>query len=134
LEGAHHVAFWVKALPTVVAVVGILFAYYLYMTKPRLPAMLATRFRPLYQFSLNKWYFDELYDYIFVRPAKFLGYGLWKQGDGGVIDGIGPDGIAATASAIARRFVKMQSGYVYHYAFLMLAGVAVIITWYLILG
>jgi NADH-quinone oxidoreductase subunit L len=104
------------------------------MTKPHLPAKLAKRLRPLYLFSLNKWYFDELYDWMFVRPAKYLGYGLWKQGDGGVIDGIGPDGIAAAASAIARRVVKLQSGYVYHYAFLMLAGVAVIITWFLILG
>ncbi|MBT3928154.1 MAG: NADH-quinone oxidoreductase subunit L [Rhodospirillaceae bacterium] len=134
LEGAHHVAFWVKALPTIVAVIGILAAYYLYMTKPQLPAMLAERLRPLYLFSLNKWYFDELYDWMFVRPAKYLGHGLWKQGDGGVIDGIGPDGIAAAATAIARRVVKLQSGYLYHYAFLMLAGVAVIITWYLILG
>ncbi len=134
LEGAHHVAFWVKALPTIVAVIGILAAYFLYMTKPQLPAMLAERLRPLYLFSLNKWYFDELYDFVFVRPAKYIGHGLWKQGDGGVIDGIGPDGIAAAATAIARRVIKLQSGYVYHYAFLMLAGVAVIITWYLILG
>ncbi|MBT6830790.1 MAG: NADH-quinone oxidoreductase subunit L [Rhodospirillaceae bacterium] len=86
LEGAHHVAFWVKALPTIVAVIGILAAYYLYMTKPQLPAMLAERLRPLYLFSLNKWYFDELYDWMFVRPAKYLGHGLWKQGDGGVIE------------------------------------------------
>ena len=69
-----------------------------------------------------------------MRPAKYLGHGLWKQGDGGVIDGIGPDGVAAAAVAIARRVVKLQTGYVYHYAFLMLAGVAVIITWYLVLG
>ena len=134
LEGAHHVDFWVKALPTIVAVIGILAAYFLYMTKPHLPGVLAQRLRPLYLFSHNKWYFDELYDWAFVRPTKYLGYGLWKQGDGGVIDGIGPDGVAAAAAAIARRVVKLQSGYVYHYAFLMLAGVAVIITWYLILG
>ncbi len=134
LEEAHHVAFWVKALPTIVAVIGILAAYYLYMTKPQLPALLAQRLRPLYLFSYNKWYFDELYDFAFVRPAKYLGHGLWKQGDGGVIDGIGPDGVAAAASAIARRFMRFQSGYVYHYAFLMLAGVAVIVTWILILG
>ena len=134
LEGAHHVDFWVKALPTIVAVIGILAAYFLYMAKPHLPGVIAQRLRPLYLFSYNKWYFDELYDWAFVRPAKYLGYGLWKQGDGGVIDGIGPDGVAAAAAAIARRVVKLQSGYVYHYAFLMLAGVAVIITWYLILG
>ena len=134
LEEAHHVDFWVKALPTIVAVIGILAAYFLYITKPHLPGVLAQRLRPLYLFSYNKWYFDELYDFAIVRPAKYLGYGLWKQGDGGVIDGIGPDGVASSAVAIARRFIKFQSGYVYHYAFLMLAGVAVIITWILILG
>ena len=91
-------------------------------------------FLPIYLFSLNKWYFDELYNFLFVRPCKYLGYSLWKQGDGGVIDGIGPDGIASVAGNIAKRFVKLQSGYLYHYAFLMLVGVAVIITWFLIIG
>ncbi|MEE8172454.1 MAG: NADH-quinone oxidoreductase subunit L [Alphaproteobacteria bacterium] len=134
LEGAHHVDFWVTALPTIVAVIGIVTAYILFMAKPHLPGLLAERLRPLYLFSLNKWYFDELYDWAFVRPAKYLGHGLWKQGDGGVIDGIGPDGVAAAAAAIARRVIRLQSGYVYHYAFVMLAGVAVIITWYLVLG
>ena len=96
--------------------------------------MLATRARPVYLFLLNKWYFDELYDFLFVRSAKYLGHNLWKQGDGAVIDGIGPDGIAAATLSVARRAVKLQSGYVYHYAFAMLLGLAAIVTWFLIAG
>jgi len=131
LHDAHYVAFWVKALPTVAGVVGIAAAYYFFMIRPDLPARIAARVRPLYLFSYNKWYFDELYDVVFIRPAKYLGYGLWKQGDGGVIDGIGPDGMASAAMNIARRAARMQSGYLYHYAFAMLLGLAGIVTWFL---
>ena len=105
-----------------------------YVLKPELPGKLATRARPVYLFLLNKWYFDELYDILFVRSAKYLGRNLWKQGDGAVIDGIGPDGIAAATLSVARRAVRLQSGYVYHYAFAMLLGLAAIVTWYLIAG
>ena len=131
LHDAHHVAFWVKALPTIAAVIGIGAAYYLYMIRPDLPSKIAFKIRPLYLFSYNKWYFDELYEFCFIRPSKYLGYGLWKQGDKGLIDGIGPDGLANTALAIARRTVKLQSGYLYHYAFAMLLGLAAIVTWFL---
>ncbi|MGD9535758.1 MAG: NADH-quinone oxidoreductase subunit L [Alphaproteobacteria bacterium] len=131
LEEAHHVPFWVKALPTIVAVLGIAAAYFLYMARPDLPPKLATALRPLYLFSFNKWYFDELYDAVFVRPAKYIGYGLWKRGDGGLIDGLGPDGLASAARALAQRAGRLQTGYVYHYAFAMLIGVAAIVTWYL---
>ena len=131
LEEAHHVPFWVKALPTAAGVIGIFLAYMLYMAFPTIPGRLAARLRPLYLFSFNKWYFDELYDVVFVQPAKYLGYGLWKRGDGGLIDGVGPDGIAGAVRHIAQRAVKLQSGYVYHYAFAMLLGVAAIVTWYL---
>ncbi len=131
LEAAHHSPFWVKALPTIMAVLGIGAAYFLYMARPDLPAKLAKALRPLYLFSFNKWYFDELYDFLFVRPAKYLGVGLWKRGDGGLIDGVGPDGIAGAAWTIAQRAVRLQTGYLYHYAFAMLVGVAAIVTWYL---
>ena len=134
LEEAHHVDFWVKALPMAVGVLGIGSAFLFYVLKPELPGLLATRARPVYLFLLNKWYFDELYDFLFVRSAKYLGHNLWKQGDGAVIDGIGPDGIAAATLSVARRAVKLQSGYVYHYAFAMLLGLAAIVTWYLIAG
>ena len=134
LEDAHHVDFWVKALPMAVGVLGIGSAFLFYVLKPELPGLLATRARPVYLFLLNKWYFDELYEFLFVRSVKYLGHNLWKQGDGAVIDGIGPDGIAAATLSVARRAVKLQSGYVYHYAFAMLLGLAAIVTWFLIAG
>ena len=134
LEEAHHVDFWVKALPMAVGVLGIGSAFLFYVLRPELPGLLARRARPVYLFLLNKWYFDELYDFLFVRSAKYLGRNLWKQGDGAVIDGIGPDGIAAATLSVARRAVRLQSGYVYHYAFAMLLGLAAIVTWYLIAG
>ena len=83
------------------------------------------------RFLLNKWYFDELYDWLFVRPAHRIGRGLWKEGDGALIDGLGPDGLSAVARVLARRVSMLQSGYVYHYAFAMLIGVAAFVTWYL---
>ena len=134
LEEAHHVDFWVKALPMAMGVLGIAGAWLFYVLRPELPGLLAARARPVYLFLLNKWYFDELYDFLFVRSAKYLGRNLWKQGDGAVIDGIGPDGIAAATLSVARRAVRLQSGYVYHYAFAMLLGLAAIVTWYLIAG
>jgi len=93
--------------------------------------MLAARFQGIYQFLLNKWYFDELYDTIFVRPAFALGRGFWKSGDGALIDGVGPDGVAAASRLIAQRMSRLQSGYVYHYAFAMIIGVAAFVTWYM---
>ena len=83
----------------------------------------------LYTFLYNKWYFDELYDFLFVRPAMWLGRKLWKIGDGTIIDGLGPDGIAARVMDATRGAVRMQSGYVYHYAFAMLLGVLGLATW-----
>ena len=132
IELAHEATpFWVKALVLVVAASGVAAAYIGYMWKPQIPGLLASNFRPLYKFLLNKWYFDELYDWLFVRPAMRLGHGLWKVGDGAVIDGLGPDGLAAATLNIARRARAMQSGYLYHYAFAMLIGVAVIVSWFL---
>ncbi len=132
LEAAHGVPGWVKALPIVVGAVGIFAAYALYMFRPDLPGVLARVFRPVYLFLLNKWYFDELYEAVFIRPANYLGRGLWKAGDGDVIDGVGPDGVAAAAVSLARRAARLQSGYLYHYAFAMLIGVAAMVTWYLL--
>ena len=132
LAEAHHVAFWVKALPMAVGVLGIAGAYLFYVLRPEWPAIVAARGRPVYLFLLNKWYFDELYDVLFVRPARYLGRNLWKRGDGAVIDGIGPDGLAAVTLSVARRAVRLQSGYIYHYAFAMLLGLAAIVTWYLV--
>ncbi len=131
LVDAHHVPLLVKLSPLLMGGVGILLAVWMYKFAPGMPLKLSRAFRPLYAFSFNKWYFDELYDRIFVRPALALGFTFWKSGDGALIDGVGPDGIAATTMRIARRISGLQSGYVYHYAFAMLIGVVVLITWYL---
>ena len=122
---------WVIVLPVAVAVGGIALAYWFYMFRPTIPGELAGRFGAIYRFLLNKWYFDELYDRLFVRPAHRVGRGLWKEGDGTLIDGLGPDGLSAVARVLARRVSMLQSGYVYHYAFAMLIGVAAFVTWYL---
>ena len=131
LEAAHNVPLWVKYLPLAVAAAGIGLAYVLYMLLPGLPGQIAARARWLYRFLLNKWYFDELYDLVFVRPAFYLGRGFWKSGDGSLIDGVGPDGISAAVVHLARRAGAIQTGYLYHYAFAMLTGVVVLVTWYL---
>ena len=103
----------------------------MYIRQPDLPARLAGAVPALYRFLLNKWYFDELYDRLFVEPAKRLGRGLWQGVDVAVIDQFGPDGVAASALGVARRAVRLQTGYLYHYAFAMLIGVAALVTWYL---
>ena len=131
LKAAHHVPFWVQALTLIVAFGGIGAAYVGYMLRPDLPGWLAARFQGVYQFILNKWYFDELYDRLFVEPAKVLGRGLWKGGDGALIDGVGPDGITAATQNLARRASALQTGYVYHYAFAILIGVAAFVSLYL---
>lgn len=134
MENAHHVPAWVKYSPLVVGGAGILLAWLLYVAKPDIPGNLAERFRPVYLFSFNKWYFDELYDKVFVRTGFYLGRNLWKVGDGVLIDGIGPDGIAAAVRHLARRISAVQTGYLYHYAFGMMIGVVALITWYLFSG
>ena len=178
LEHAHHVPFWVKLLPLVMAVGGlaISWSFYIdnvpkwarllglvaalgivgagiaqgdggliltgvaalvlalvfYFGRTGAPGTLVASNQALYQFLLNKWYFDELYDTLFVRPAKWLGFQLWKKGDGKVIDGYGPDGVTAAIGFVARRARVLQTGYVYHYAFAMLIGVAALVTWYML--
>ena len=106
--------------PLTVTIIGFLIAYYYYILHPDLPRKLAARRGMLYLFLYNKWYFDELYDFLFVRPAFWLGRFLWKKGDGMVIDGLGPDGVSARVLDAARGAVRLQSGYVYHYALAML--------------
>ncbi len=128
---AHHVPFWVKKLPILVGVIGIFAAFVMYILKPNWPAAFVARIRPVHTFVYNKWFFDELYDRVFVRPSFVLGRGLWKSGDGAVIDGVGPDGIAAATRNLAGRASRLQSGFVYHYAFAMLIGLVLLATWFL---
>ena len=113
---------------------GFLVAYWFYIRNPEVPKRLAERQDILYRFLLNKWYFDEIYDYLLVRPAMWLGRVLWKQGDGWLIDGFGPDGVSARVIDVTNRVMRLQTGYLYHYAFVMLIGVAALITWFLVRG
>jgi NADH-quinone oxidoreductase subunit L len=129
LETMHHTDFWIAILPTIAMILGFLVAYYFYIRSPSTPVRLAEEQQVLYQFLLNKWYFDELYDAIFVRPAMALGRFLWKKGDGWLIDGFGPDGVSARVIDVTRNVVRLQTGYLYHYAFAMLLGVALLVTW-----
>src|SRR6478735_8642018 len=131
IEEMHHIPAAIAYLPTVMMALGAYISYVFYIRRPYLPVELARQQPLLYQFLLNKWYFDELYDLIFVRPAKWIGYQLWKKGDGFIIDGLGPDGISARVLDITRNVVKIQTGYLYHYAFAMLIGVAGLITWFM---
>jgi NADH-quinone oxidoreductase subunit L len=131
IEEMHHIPETIAFLPTVMMVLGFLVSYLFYIRRPYLPVELANMQPMLYKFLLNKWYFDELYDLIFVRPAKWIGYQLWKKGDGFIIDGLGPDGISARVLDVTRNVVKIQTGYLYHYAFAMLIGAAGLITWFM---
>jgi NADH-quinone oxidoreductase subunit L len=130
----HDVPFSVILVPFIMLVVGFAIAYLFYMLRPDLPKRLAEINAPIYKFLLNKWYFDELYDLVFVRPALRLARFFWQKGDGWFIDGFGPDGVSARVLDVTRSVVRLQSGYVYHYAFAMLIGVAALITWYMFGG
>ena len=131
LHDMHNVATWVKLLPAIVGIAGIALAYALYMGAPHIPGQLATQFAGLYRFLLNKWYFDELYDRIFVKPTLSLARTFWQVGDATIIDGI-PNGMAALTSQSAGRVARLQSGSIAHYAFAMLIGVLVLVSLYLI--
>ena len=130
VAAAHHVPFWVKASPPILAVAGIGVAWWFYIARPGIPLAIATMHRPIYVFLSRKWYFDELYDLAFVRPAKRIGHALWRGGDGRVIDGFGPDGVSAAVVRLAHRAARLQTGYVYHYAFAMLVGVVGFVSWF----
>lgn len=132
IEAAHHLPGWVSTLPSILAVAGIVLAFIMYIVWPDLPTKLVRWFRAPYLFFLNKWYFDELYNLLFLRPAFAIGRRLWKTGDEMIIDGFGPDGVAAATRRLAARASRLQSGYLYHYAFAMLIGVVGLITWYLV--
>ncbi len=134
VEEAHHVPAWVVWSPLVVTVLGLGLSYHMYMRKPDLPGRVAAAFPGVYQFLLNKWYFDELYNLIFVRPAFWLGRVLWKRGDEGTIDRFGPDGISASVIAGAKRLGAVQSGYLFHYAFAMIIGIALFVSWIVVGG
>ena len=133
LHAMHELPEWVPWAPTIAMAAGFGIAYVYYISAPWLPAATAKAFRPLYLFLLNKWYFDELYDAIVVRPAFAIGNFLWKVGDIKIINGL-IDGTAAGVYAVTQRAVRFQTGYVYQYAFVMLIGVAALVSYFMFMG
>ncbi|SIO27704.1 NADH dehydrogenase subunit L [Rhodovulum sp. ES.010] len=134
MDDAHHAPTWVKVSPFMAMLFGLGLAWLFYINSPDLPGRAARTFRPLYLFLLNKWYFDELYDAIFVNPAKNIGRALWKGGDGGVIDGAVNGVSMGIVPFFTRAAQRLQSGYLYHYAFAMVIGIAILITWMMLAG
>ncbi len=129
MDDAHHAPKWVKISPFIAMLIGLITALWFYIWDPSMPGKLAENQRPLYLFLLNKWYFDEIYDFLFVRPAKALGGLLWKRGDGTVIDG-SLNGVAMGIIPFFTRLAgRAQSGYIFTYAFAMVIGIAVLVTW-----
>jgi NADH-quinone oxidoreductase subunit L len=150
--GEHNAAYWQGAIfnadanhvvddlertpllialsPTATGVLGLVLSYVFYIMNPALPARLASQFGPVYRFVLNKWYFDELYDFLFVRPALWLGRELWKVGDAQIIDGV-PNGLASLAEGGSVQVVRLQTGSIAVYAFTMLIGLVVMLSLFL---
>ena len=125
----HGVPIWVKLAATVVMLIGLAIAFLTYIVSPGFPAKFADQFRILYRFLLNKWYFDEIYHFLFVRPAFALGRLLWHRGDEKTIDRFGPNGSAWIVQAGSRAAAHLQTGYLYTYAFVMLIGLTAAVTW-----
>ena len=134
IEHAHHLPHWVGFIPLMAALSGIALAWLFYIKSPALPASLVSSFPRLYLLFLNKWYFDELYHFLFVQPAKRLGQYLWKFWDEKIIDGFGPNGAALITHLTAGRTSRLQTGYVYHYAFAMLLGLLGVMSWAVLMG
>jgi NADH-quinone oxidoreductase subunit L len=134
LHDAHYVSAWVKVSPFIAMLIGFVTALWFYVLDPSMPGRVAQTNRPLYLFLLNKWYFDEIYDWIFVRPTHWLAAALWKRGDGDVIDG----SINGVAMGLIPRLTRLagraQSGYIFTYVFAMVIGVAILVTWMTIFG
>ena len=127
-----HPPLWINYFTPVIVVLSLPFSYYLFVKNKNITNWLKNENKPLYNFLINKWYFDELYDYIFVKPSKKIGIFFWKNIDTKIIDKFGPDGISNLIKIFSNKAVKFQSGYIYQYAFIMLLGFSALLT-YLIL-
>jgi len=134
IETAHHVPLWAKLSATIAMLIGFVLAWYMYIRRPDTPARLAATNPGLYRFLLNKWYFDELYNTIFVRPALWIGNAVWKGFDDWLVDGKITEGLGRRVQNVTSWVVKLQSGYLYHYAFAMLIGIAALLTWAIAAG
>ncbi len=132
MHAMHEVPLWVKLAPAAVMLTGLLIAWNSYIRNPALPAAFVAQFRQLHAFLYNKWYFDELYDFLFVRPAFWLGRVFWKWGDIGLIDRFGPNGAAWAVVQGTRVARKVQSGYLYSYALVMLLGLVAAVSWVMV--
>tara|TARA_B100000161_G_scaffold164931_1_gene117824 strand:- start:108429 stop:110357 length:1929 start_codon:yes stop_codon:yes gene_type:complete len=132
IESIHYVPKWVKYSPLVMMVIGLFTAIIFYILYPKIPKFLSSRFNLLYKFLLNKWYFDEIYEFIFVKNISRIGNILSNFGDKRIIDGLGPDGISLRVMDIAKQMSRIQTGYIYHYAFAMLIGLMLFITYFFI--
>jgi NADH-quinone oxidoreductase subunit L len=130
MHAMHEVPAWVVWTPSVAFFLGLLGAWVAYLKAPELPGRVAGAVPAIYAFLAHKWYFDELYDALFVRPSFAIGRFLWVRGDQQVIDRFGPDGAAAAVSAGARVARRFQSGFVYSYALVMLIGLAAAVAWF----
>jgi NADH-quinone oxidoreductase subunit L len=129
MHAIHEVPLWVKLSPAVAMIAGFLIAFHAYIRRPGFPAIFAGHFRVLYQFLYNKWFFDEIYNLMFVRPSLWFGRLFWKRGDEGTIDRFGPNGAAALVSAGTSLNHRLQTGYLYTYALVMLLGISAALTW-----
>ncbi len=129
LESAHHVPTWVKLLPTIMGVLGLFFSWVFYSRKPQLPSAVVAKFSALHTLFFRKWFFDEIYNAVFVKNAICAGKVFWKA-DKQVVDGVGPDGVAARSMDLGRLMKKAQTGYVFHYAFIMMIGVVGLVSWF----
>lgn len=129
VTAAHHVPLWVKKLPIVMGALGLFLGWVFYLKYVGLPERFIKIFKPLHVLFFNKWFFDELYNKIFVRPAMALGNVFWRS-DKNIVDGFGPDGVAKTSLGIAGILSRFQSGYIFQYAFIMMIGLIAIISWF----
>jgi NADH-quinone oxidoreductase subunit L len=134
VDAAHHVPTWVKWSPFIAMLLGFGAAWYMYMVDKGMPSRIAATNPGLYKFLLNKWYFDELYNFLFVRPALYVGRALWKGFDDWLVDQTIVEGLGNRVKDVTSRVVKLQSGYLYHYAFVMLIGIAALLTWAITAG
>ena len=128
----NHPPLWFLILTPTLVTLSIPFAYYLFIKNKNFPTQLVNKNKPLYEFLLNKWYFDELYEKIFINPSKRLGLFLWKFFDVKLIDGFGPDGIASFIKKCSLKANKFQSGFIYQYAFVMLIGFSALLTFLIV--
>jgi len=130
VAAAHYLGHWIEWVATFLALLGIGLAYFLYVATKNWPEWLSTTFRPIYTFFSHNCYFDEVYDRLLTRPSLKLGKFLWEEGDQDTIDGLGPNGLASLSTLSGRLLCRLQTGYVYHYAFAMIIGLVLMIGWH----